>query len=167
MGSMAVMMERSPRTFAKLKEEEIRDHFLLQLNGHYEGSANGETFNAEGKTDILVRDGNRNVFIAECKIWSGSKKFIEAIDQLLGYLTWRDTKSAIIIFSRNRNFTAVIEEIKDSVERHVHKKRGPVDEAQSRFRYIFGNPNDHNREIIVTVMAFSVLPPSAPLPRSD
>src|SRR5262249_10958172 len=92
MGDMALMMERSPRTFAKLEEEEIRDHFLLQLNGHYEGSATGETFNAAGKTDILVREGNRNLFIGECKIWHGSNKFAEAIDQLLGYLTWRDTK---------------------------------------------------------------------------
>ena len=35
MSGMATLMERSPKTFAKLKEEEIRDHFLLQLNGHY------------------------------------------------------------------------------------------------------------------------------------
>jgi hypothetical protein len=160
MGDMALMMERSPRTFAKLDEEEIRDHFLLQLNGHYEGSATGETFNAEGKTDILVREGNRNLFIGECKIWEGSKKFAEAIDQLLGYLTWRDTKSALIVFSRNKDFTAVIESIKAEMERHNHKKRGPESEGQTRFRYIFGNPADHNREIIVTVMAFSVLPPS-------
>jgi len=161
MGDMALMMERSPRTFAKLEEEEIRDHFLLQLNGHYEGSATGETFNAEGKTDILVREGNRNLFIGECKIWEGSKKFAEAIDQLLGYLTWRDTKSALIVFSRNKDFTAVIESIKAEIERHSHKKRGPEPQGQTRFRYIFGNPADHNREIIVTVMAFSVLPPSA------
>jgi len=161
MGDMALMMERSPHTFAKLEEEEIRDHFLLQLNGHYEGSATGETFNAAGKTDILVREGNRNLFIGECKIWDGSKKFAEAIDQLLGYLTWRDTKSALIVFSRNKDFTSVIESIKAEIERHPHKKRGPDPQGQTRFRYIFGNPDDHNREIIVNVMAFSVLPPYA------
>jgi hypothetical protein len=161
MGDMALMMERSPRTFAKLEEEEIRDHFLLQLNGHYEGSATGETFNAAGKTDILVREGNRNLFIGECKIWSGGKNFLEAIDQLLGYLTWRDTKLAIIVFSRNKDFTAVVESIKAEVEKHLHKKRDPAQEGQTRFRYIFGNPDDHDREIIVTVMAFSVLPPAA------
>jgi hypothetical protein len=83
------------------------------------------------------------------------------IDQLLGYLTWRDTKSALIVFSRNKDFTAVIESIKAEIERHSHKKRGPEPQGQTRFRYIFGNPADHNREIIVTVMAFSVLPPSA------
>jgi hypothetical protein len=157
MGDMALMMERSPRTFAKLQEEEIRDHFLLQLNGHYEGSATGETFNAAGKTDILVRDGDKNLFIGECKIWEGNQKLLDAIDQLLGYLTWRDTKSALIIFSRNKNFTAVIQSIRSCVEKHPHKKRGPQSESETRFRYVFGNPEDHNREIIVTIMAFSVL----------
>jgi hypothetical protein len=163
MGDMAIMMERSPKTFAELEEEEIRDFFLLVLNGHYEGSATGETFNASGKTDILVRDGNRNVFIGECKIWRGSKQFIEAIDQLLGYLTWRDTKSAILVFSRNKDFTGVIDTIKAAAEQHPHKKRGPVTQGETRFRYTFGNPEDHDREIIVTVMAFSVLPPQAAL----
>src|SRR5262249_55009856 len=98
---------------------------------HYEGSATGETFNAAGKTDILVREGNRNLFIGECKIWHGSNKFAEAIDQLLGYLTWRDTKSALIVFSRNKHFTSVIESINTEIERHPHKKRGPDPQAPS------------------------------------
>src|ERR1700683_160354 len=157
MGDMALMMERSPRTFAKLQEEEIRDHFLLQLNGHYEGSATGETFNAAGKTDILVREGNRNLFIGECKNWQGSQKLLDAINQVLNYLTWRDTKSAIMIFSRNKNFTSVLETIRSTVEKHPHKKRGPEVESETCFRYVFGNQNDHSREIVVTIMAFSVL----------
>ena len=33
-------------------EEEIRNFFLIQLNGHYQGNATGETFNGVGKTDI-------------------------------------------------------------------------------------------------------------------
>jgi len=37
MADMAIMIERRPHTFAKLGEEEIRDHFLLALNSHYEG----------------------------------------------------------------------------------------------------------------------------------
>jgi hypothetical protein len=162
MSGMALMMERSPRTFEKLDEEEIRDHFLLQLNGHYEGTATGETFNGEGKTDILVRSGDRNLFIGECKIWDGRNTLLEAIEQLFRYLTWRDTKSAIVIFSRKKNFTAVTETIKAVIEQHPHKKLGPVVETETRFRYVFGNPDDKDREIIVTVMAFCVLPASKP-----
>jgi hypothetical protein len=99
LNSMSLVIERSPTSFASLDEEAIRDHFLIQLNGHYEGGATGETFNAAGKTDILIRVENKNVFIAECKFWRGQKAFDEAIDQLLGYLTWRDSKCAILVLT--------------------------------------------------------------------
>jgi hypothetical protein len=78
--SMSLVIERSPGAFASLDEEAIRTHFLLQLNGHYEGTATGETFNAAGKTDILIRVENRNIFIAECKFWRGPKSFSDAVD---------------------------------------------------------------------------------------
>jgi hypothetical protein len=72
-----------------------------------------------------------------------------------GYLTWRDTKSAILLFIRLKGFTKVLETIKTTIDQHPHKKRGSV-EGEARFRYVFGKPDDPNREIIVTVMAFSV-----------
>ena len=96
--SMTLVIERNPSSFASLNEEAIRDHFLIPLNGHYEGGATGETFNASGKTDILIRADNRNVFIGECKFWRGPTSFNKAIDQLLSYLTWRDSKCALLIF---------------------------------------------------------------------
>ena len=43
--NMAHVMERSPSAFHHMDEEAIRTHFLVQLNGHYEGQATGETFN--------------------------------------------------------------------------------------------------------------------------
>jgi hypothetical protein len=52
--NMSLAMERSPKTFSRLHEEEIRDFFLIMLNGQYEGQATGETFNVTGKTDILI-----------------------------------------------------------------------------------------------------------------
>lgn len=106
--NMVHVMERSPSAFATMDEEAIRSHFLVQLNGHYEGQATGETFNYEGKTDILVRSEGRNIFIAECKFWSGPKMLAETIDQLLSYTSWRDTKVAVIIFNRNKDFSRVL-----------------------------------------------------------
>ena len=44
--------------------------FWFELNGHYEGGASGETFNYEGKTDILIRVQGKNIFIAECEYWA-------------------------------------------------------------------------------------------------
>lgn len=71
---MVLVMERSPHAFAKMGEEDLRTHFLVQLNGLYEGQATGETFNFEGKTDILIRVEGKNIFIAECKFWTGPKR---------------------------------------------------------------------------------------------
>ncbi|MEY9741227.1 hypothetical protein ABIF65_000601 [Bradyrhizobium japonicum] len=64
--NMSITMERSPKAFATLEEEHLRFHFLMQLNGQYEGEALGEAFNYGGQTDILVRSGGHNLFIAEC-----------------------------------------------------------------------------------------------------
>ena len=49
--NMAVAIERSPKTFVGMKEEDLRTFFLVALNGQYEGAATGETFNAAGKTE--------------------------------------------------------------------------------------------------------------------
>lgn len=116
MRSMSMVIERNPASFASLDEESIRDHFLLQLNGHYEGGATGETFNASGKTDILIREGNKNVFIAECKFWRGNKVFVEAVGQLLGYLTWRDSKCALMIFNRTKDSSGVRMKMHEAME---------------------------------------------------
>ncbi len=93
MQDMALVMERSPEAFKSMDEEALRQHFLVQLNAQFEGKATGETFNMGGKTDILLREADRNAFIAECKFWKGPKGFGEAIDQLLGYASWRDSKT--------------------------------------------------------------------------
>ena len=37
MTNMVLVMERSPSAFTAMGEEALRSHFLVQLNGHYEG----------------------------------------------------------------------------------------------------------------------------------
>lgn len=154
--SMALVMERSPTAFAEMGEENLRQHFLVQLNGQFEGAAIGETFNYQGKTDILIREQDRNIFIAECKFWRGEKSFTETLDQILSYLSWRDTKVAVLVFNRNKDFSDVLAKVKEIAKAHPHCKRGPTIEGETRFRYVFGNASDHNREIILTVLAFDV-----------
>jgi len=159
--NMALIMERSPRTFSKLKEEEIRDHFLMMLNAHYEGQATGETFNYGGKTDILIRVEGKNVFIAECKFWKGEKKLVEAIDQLLGYTSWRDTKTAILLFNKNQDFSLVLAKIDPAVKSHYCYKRdwnlkSNKLKSETIFSYVLHQPEDINREVILTTMAFNV-----------
>lgn len=76
---MARVMEGSPYSFRNMGEEDIRHHFLVQLNGKHRGQATGETFNNKGKPDILIRISDENVLIAECKFWHGAKLLKETI----------------------------------------------------------------------------------------
>ncbi|WP_211248729.1 hypothetical protein [Acidocella facilis] len=85
---------------------------------------------------------------------------METVDQLLSYLSWRDSKSAILIFNKNKHFSKVLETIKTALEKHPHKKRGPKIESDTRVRYVMGHPNDHAREIFMTVMAFDIPSPT-------
>jgi len=156
MQNMVQVMELSPHAFHDMGEEDLRSHFLVQLNGAFKGQATGETFNFQGKTDILMRDQGKNVFIAECKFWKGEKAFLATLDQLLSYLSWRDTKAAVVIFNRNADFSSVLAKIRETVPKHQHFKRDRSGSGESAFRYIFGQPNDSNREIILTVLAFDI-----------
>lgn len=101
-------MEHTARTYFRNNEEELRDHLIATLNTHYE-NVTGETFRKIGKTDILIEFENRAAFVGECKIWHGVKKFEEAVQQLLNYSTWKDTKCSIVIFNKNiKNFQKII-----------------------------------------------------------
>lgn len=156
MQDMTLVMERSPGAFKTMDEEALRPHFLVQLNGQFEGKATGETFNMAGKTDILLREGERNVFIAECKFWKGPKGFGDAIDQLLGYATWRDSKTAILVFNRGTDTSTVLAGIDATVNAHTNLKRALNWPHDSGFRYVLHVNGDKNRELILTVLVFHV-----------
>lgn len=152
----AMMLERTPATFRGMDEENLRDQFLVPLNSHYAGQTYGEAFNFYGKTDILVRDGDRTVFIAECKIWRGAKSLSDAIDQLLSYATWRDTKTALLVFNRNRKLTEVLSQIPTILKSHPNFKRMMDFASETGFRCVLAHKDDPDREVILTVLVFEV-----------
>ena len=154
--NMVLVMERSPSAFKDMGEEHLRQHFLVQLNGQYEGQATGETFNYEGKTDILIRTEGRNIFIAECKFWTGPTGLSDALDQLLGYTSWRDTKVALLIFNRDTRMSTVLQGIPRAVREHPNYKTDLDYNSESGFRYVFSHRDDPNRELTLTVLAFDV-----------
>lgn len=154
--SMVHVMELSPKAFTHMDEEDLRFQFLVQLNGQYEGQATGETFNFRGKTDILIKHGGRNIFIAECKQWKGPKSLSKAIDQLLSYTSWRDTKTAILLFNRGKYFSKVLAKIPEIARDHpcFTRELGVADETI--FRYRFRQPDDPKRALLLTILAFDV-----------
>ncbi|PSB20504.1 hypothetical protein C7B76_06120 [filamentous cyanobacterium CCP2] len=151
-------IERKPQTYQNMGEEALRDIFLVALNGKYRGCATGETFNKNGKTDILLRDDGRNLFIAECKIWGGAELLRKTLDQLLGYATWRDTQLAMLIFNRNKNFSAVLKQIPDVIRKCPHVAERVPDESydETGFRFILHHPDDSERKLLLTILAFDV-----------
>jgi hypothetical protein len=165
--NMVGVMEKSPGAFREIDEESLRTHFLVQLNGHFYGDATGETFNYEGKTDILIKVDGKNIFIGECKFWSGEKGFLEALDQVLSYLSWRDTKAAVLVFNRNKSFTETLSKIEASVQNHLSFKKLVKKRSESSWTYLFGHKDDANREITITVQAYNVPERVEPRARTD
>ena len=153
---MALVMEQAPGSFTTMGEEDLRQHFLVQLNAEFKGEATAESYNRQGMTDILIRKDGQNLFIAECKIWSGKKALGEAIDQLLSYTTWRDTQVALIIFNRNRAFSDVLVKMKEAVGEHPQFDRWEEYKAETGVRCILRRLDDPKREITLTVLAFDI-----------
>lgn len=131
-------LERSPLLVADMNEERVRDVLLVGLNAAFEGRAAGEVFNGTGKTDLLVREADRNIFIGECKFWRGPKTITDTLDQLLSYLTWRDTKAALLLFIRGQNKTDVIEKALARFKEHPGFRAavgGDIDGERYNFRF--------------------------------
>lgn len=152
---MGKQIERMPAVYTNKDEEGLRDHFLIILETNFEGSATGETFNKSGKTDILLRHDGNNTFVAECKFWTGEKKFIETIDQILKYLTWRDSKASIMVFVRNADFTNVITTAREASKKHSNFINLENEEAEGTIqRFRFHLNGDTKRELLLTVLLF-------------
>ena len=155
------MFERLPSTYADKEEEHLRDHILVTLGAGILGSATGETFNRRGKTDILVRSatGGNNEFVGECKFWRGKEIYYDTIDQLLRYLGWRDNKAAVILFVANKEFTAVLNTIRECTRAHKNFRKFVSEQGETRMNYEFKLPDDPDRVIQVAILAFHIPPP--------
>ncbi|MBP6424398.1 MAG: hypothetical protein KA278_01610 [Flavobacterium sp.] len=147
--------ERMPGIYKGKGEEELRDHILMILDPNFQlGSASGETFNSSGKTDILLRYDSSVVFIAECKFWSGEKKYLETISQLLGYLTWRDTKASVIVFVKQKDISNILSKIEEVTSTHSNYVSYNSKTDDNWFNYRFHINGDSNREVKLAVQIY-------------
>lgn len=144
-------MERSPKTYEQMDEQARRDLFLATLNTHYEGRGSAEAFNAGGKTDILIRYEERNLFISECKFWEGAKSFGEAVDQLFRYASWRDTKLALIVFVREKGLTEIVEKAREALEAHAQFVSWREADNETELRAVVSWPGDERRHADLNV----------------
>lgn len=151
-------MEKKPALYKDKDEEGLRDQFLFVLETRYESTtATGETFNRSGKADIILKyakDGS-NLFVAECKFWHGASEYSKAISQLFDkYLTWRDSKTALIVFVTNKDFSNVLDTIIAETKTHEHFLKENGKRGESSFSYLMKLPQDKNKQIFLEVIAF-------------
>lgn len=149
---IGAQIEKHPAVYRGKDEEGLRDVFLVTLSPNFD-SASGETFNKSGKTDILIRHEGKNIFVAECKIWKGAAQYGKAIDQLLSYLTWRESKAAIMCFVKNKMFSAILDEIEKVTAAHPCFIR-QVLRDQSSLRFEFRLLDDPSRNVHLAVLCF-------------
>lgn len=151
-------MEKKPALYLNKDEEGLRDQFLFILETRYEGiTATGETFNKKGKTDIILKysEDNTNLFVAECKFWKGASEFHQAINQLFDrYLTWRDSKVALMFFVQNKDFSKVLETVKEEAKKHSYFKEVISYDGESTFSYVYRLQNDENKDVFLEIILF-------------
>lgn len=149
--------EETPKTYVVHDEEELRDIILANLNIYYKGDASGETFRGSGKTDIRILADDRAAFVAECKIWYGSKTVTDAIDQLLLYLTWRDCKTAIVLFNKEvAGFTSLLPKTLDALKSHRRFVRMKEAASQGEWECVFKSKDDDAMMVYVYVFLFNL-----------
>jgi len=91
--------------------------------------------------------------VGECKFWHGPAAFSSAIDQLLGYAVWRDTKAALILFIRDKNATDVIAKTDAAVRNHQQfVDAADQHEPDQRLDYILSSPQDPRRLISLALI---------------
>lgn len=148
--------ELSPLTYQKFEEEELRDIILSSLNSVFRGSATGETFSKKGKTDIYLNIPQGQILIAECKIWDGAKKFLETIDQILGYLTWRNSYGIVINFSKNKGFTDVLETSFEEIPKHSQYRKG-IDKIEATHFVSYNSlPEDEKKLVELHYLTYNL-----------
>jgi hypothetical protein len=151
-------MERKPSLYRGKEEEDLRDQFLLFLETRYSATTGtSETFNKAGKTDILLKyEDGTNLFVAECKWWKGEREFHAAIKQLFDrYLTWRDSKAALLVFVPNKNFSAVVEKVRTETEKNAYFVRPTADRDETSLAFDFRLSNDEKRIVRFAILLFA------------
>ena len=148
--------ERTPITFAKLDEEELRNVILSNLNSRYEFEALGEAFCKRGKTDIYLRVQEGGIFVAECKNWDGAKTINEAVSQILNYLTWRDSYGVVIVFSKRKGFSKVLEAAASHILQLPPYIKAFKRIDESHFSGSFALPEDEHKLVELHFMIYNL-----------
>jgi len=153
----ARQFELTPRPYASMDEEALRDLLIGMMNANYPGSSTGETFSKLGKADITLRIDTGHVLICECKFWSGAKAYGEALKQLFGYLTWRQNYGVLITFCKLRDMTQAVANARSAVSQDSSYAPNSLhDESDSRFVSRHSHPQDTGKAVEIHHLFFDL-----------
>ena len=143
----------------KMGEENYRDYFVNYLDSlSHNHTATAETFHAAGKSDILIRNQNKEVLlVAECKLWEGKIYLNNAINQLFTrYISWRDGKAAILIFNTKvKGFSSLINTAVETVKSHKWCVEFNGKRSETSYSFTFQNHQDANKFIKLELLLFN------------
>ena len=138
--------EVAPETYSAMDEEKLRNLLVGMMNANYPGSTTAETFSKLGKTDISLRIDSGHVLVCECKFWSGAKAYGDALNQLFGYLTWRQNYGVLIGFCRLKDMSKAVFGAKKATSEHSAFAQGALHErSETRFISRHVHPQDTSK----------------------
>lgn len=155
----ARQFELTPKPYASMDEEALRDLLIGMMNANYPGSSTGETFSKLGKADITLRIDAGHVLICECKFWSGAKAYGEALKQLFGYLTWRlcQNYGVLITFCKLRDMTQAVANARSAASQDSsHTPNSLHGQSDSRFVSRHSHPQDPGKTVEVHHLFFDL-----------
>ncbi|RNG33512.1 hypothetical protein [Streptomyces botrytidirepellens] len=150
-------IERLPSVTRDKGEEAIRDVLLVALGAAFAGRCTAESLNGAGKTDLLLRIGDRNVLVGECKIWPGSKRFPDAVDQLFGYLTRYDRFAVLPLFIRAARPEEIVAKAAQVLSEHPRCVSAAVPDDDSRqYKFVLRSPSSTPWDVEVALIPFVI-----------
>ncbi|WP_257136648.1 hypothetical protein [Streptomyces sp. f150] len=151
-------VERLPSTTRGKSEPEIRDLLLVVLGAAFAGRCTAESLNGQGKTDLLLRIGDRNALVGECKIWGGSTKFREKdIPQLFGYLTRYDRHAVIPLFIRQARPEEIVAKAAKELAEHPRcVSAARPDHENRQYTFVFRSRSATPWEVEVALIPFVI-----------
>ncbi len=156
MNNQGRQFERTPVTFQNSGEEDFRNILLVNLNTVFEGKATGETFHAKGKTDIHLNIAKGDILICECKIWAGQALYLDTIDQLQGYLSWRENFGIMITFIRGTKPSTVLSAAETVIPSHQTYIRGFRKLEETHYVSIHRLPADDQKFVEIHHLFYNI-----------
>lgn len=156
--------ERSPRSYSKKGETELRDEILTELNRIFPGDATAESLIGNGKTDFRIKNPVQptDEAIGECKWWTGVKAYLGAKNQLFGYLPPRQPYGLLVTFTNQKDFDAVYSKARAAIESSPDYEQGTLRDFEAfgskKFAFISRHKANKGGSVWLYHLLFNIYP---------